>query len=163
MSWGERESSASRLPRSVHRQRRSPMKIRYLASVAVVAAVSSTPVFAQTKTITIDGSSTVFPSLRPSRRSSRQGQGADPRDGRHLRHRRRLQEVLPRRNRHLQRLAPDPQGRDRCLQAGRHRILRAADRLRRADRCRQPQEHLPRHASRLPNSRRSGSPPPRAR
>ena len=37
------------------------MKIRYLASVAVVAAVSSTPVFAQTKTITVDGSSTVFP------------------------------------------------------------------------------------------------------
>ena len=37
------------------------MKIGYLASVAVVAAVSSTPVFAQTKTITVDGSSTVFP------------------------------------------------------------------------------------------------------
>ena len=37
------------------------MKICYLASVAVVAAVSSTPVFAQTRTITVDGSSTVFP------------------------------------------------------------------------------------------------------
>ncbi|QRM34364.1 PstS family phosphate ABC transporter substrate-binding protein [Microvirga sp. VF16] len=37
------------------------MKIRYLASVAVIAAVYTSPVFAQTKTITIDGSSTVFP------------------------------------------------------------------------------------------------------
>ena len=37
------------------------MKTRYLASVAVIAAVYTSPVFAQTKTITIDGSSTVFP------------------------------------------------------------------------------------------------------
>nr|WP_246777193.1 PstS family phosphate ABC transporter substrate-binding protein [Microvirga sp. VF16] len=35
--------------------------MRYLASVAVIAAVYTSPVFAQTKTITIDGSSTVFP------------------------------------------------------------------------------------------------------
>ena len=49
-------------------------------------------------------------------------QGRRARDGRNLGHRRRLQEVLPRRDRHLERLAPDPQGGDRGVQAGRHRV-----------------------------------------
>ena len=39
--------------------------------------------------------------------------------GRHLRHGRRLREVLCRRDRHLRRLAPDRAGRDRRLQEGR--------------------------------------------
>jgi phosphate transport system substrate-binding protein len=37
------------------------VKFKYLAGVAAVAAVYATPAFAQTKTIAIDGSSTVFP------------------------------------------------------------------------------------------------------
>ena len=83
----------------------------------------------------------------PDRRSGRRRipdlqarQGA--RHGRHRRHRRRLQALLPRRDRHLQRLASDPEGRDGGLPRRRHQVHGAAGRVRRADRRGQPAEHL---------------------
>ena len=62
--------------------------------------------------------------------------------GRPLRHRRRFPEVLPQRNRHLERVAADRGGRDRGVQEGRHRLHRAAGRLRRHGGRRESEEHL---------------------
>ena len=76
------------------------------------------------------------------RRVPEADEGPNPRNRRHFRHRRRLQEVLPRRDRHLERLASDPQVRDRRLQEGRHRVHRTAARLRRAHRRGQPEEQV---------------------
>ena len=45
-------------------------------------------------------------------------------------------------------LAPDPEGRDGSLPQGRHQVHRAAGRVRRADRRRQPAEHLGQDADR---------------
>src|SRR5687768_18623864 len=48
---------------------------------------------------------------------------------RHFGHGRRIQEVLPRRNRHLQRVAADPERRDGGMQEARHQIGRDTSEL----------------------------------
>ena len=84
-------------------------------------AACAAPQFAAAQSvIKIDGSSTVFPiaeAVAEEFQISQARQGS--RHGRHRRHRRRLQALLPRRDRHLQRLASDPEGRDgSCRAAG---------------------------------------------
>ena len=113
------------------------------AATIAFAGLSLAPKADAQQVIKIDGSSTVFPiteAVAEEFQISQARQG--PRDGRHLRHGRRLQEVLPRRDRHPGRLAPDPEGGDGSLPRGRHQVHRAADRLRRADGRREPAEHL---------------------
>ena len=97
---------------------------------------------ADAQVIKIDGSSTVFPITEAVAEEFQKSEAASQGHGRHLRHRRRLQEVLPRRDRHLGRLAPDPASRDGGLQAAGIEYYRAADRLRRSDGRGQPAEHL---------------------
>ena len=110
------------------------------------------PKSVKAQVVQIDGSSTVFPDHRSGRRRIPEGQkGQGQSHGRHLRHRRRFQEVLPRRDRHHRCLAPDPQGGDGSLQEARRRVLRAAGRLRRADRGREPEERL----GQVPDRRRA--------
>ena len=87
---------------------------------AALASVLSSAAFAQGVLVKIDGSSHRLPDHRGGGRGVPEGQEErDQGHGRHLRHRRRLQEVLPRRDRHLRRLAPDPQDGDgRLREAG---------------------------------------------
>ena len=123
------------------------MKLWHKLGATVVLsglAAAVTPQFAAAQSvIKIDGSSTVFPIAEAVAEEfqitqARQG----PRHRRHRRHRRRLQALLPRRNRHLERLASDPEGRDGSVPRGGHQVHRAAGRVRRADRRRQSAEHL---------------------
>ena len=93
--------------------------VRHFTAGAIAAALS-TAAFAQGALVKVDGSSTVFPVTEAVAEDFQKAKkGAVTRHGRHLRHRRRLQEVLPRRDRHLQRLAADPEGRDGGVQARR--------------------------------------------
>ena len=64
------------------------------------------------------------------------------RHGRHLRNGWRLQEVLPWRDRLLERVASDPGPRDGGVPQGRRAVHRTACRLRRTDRRDQPEERL---------------------
>ena len=93
--------------------------------------------------VTLDGSSTVFPI---SEAVAEEFQKADERHVRvtvgHLRHRRRLPEVLPRRDRHQRRVAADQRSRDRGLPGRRHQLHRAAHRLRRHRDRRQSEGHV---------------------
>ena len=73
---------------------------------------ASTSMAAVEGTVTVDGSSTVYPDHRGRRRGVPGGPAGRPRDRRRVRHRRRVQEVLRRRDRHQRRLAAD-QGRRR--------------------------------------------------
>ena len=106
-----------------------------------------------TGTIAIDGSSTVAPFTEAAAELFNE-ENPDVQDHRrHVRHRRRLREVLRRRDRHLRRLAGD-QGRrgGPRLREERRQVRRAADRQRR---------HRHRHEQgpgcRLPDDRRSSS------
>ena len=96
------------------------MKAFSLLMAAGVATLDSLPLhIAEAQVIKIDGSSTVFPVTEAvAEEFQNKKRGKVKRDGRHLRHRRRLQEVLPRRDRHAGRLAPDPEGRDGGLPRG---------------------------------------------
>ena len=61
------------------------------AVTAFSAALAATPVLAQTKTIAIDGSSTVFPIAEAiAEEFQKSTKGARARDGRHFRHGRRI-------------------------------------------------------------------------
>ena len=73
----------------------------YAAVAAMLGGVAAAPV-ATAQVVKIDGSSTVFPVTEAVAEDFQKAKkGADQGDRRHLRHRRRLQEVLPRRDRHL--------------------------------------------------------------
>ena len=77
-------------------------------AAAFAAAFGGYSAAAQAQIVKIDGSSTVFPITEAvAEEFQKSKKGADQGDGGHLRHRRRLQEVLPRRDRHLRCLAPD--------------------------------------------------------
>ena len=121
--------------------------VRQFMAGAIAAALSA-GACAQGALVKIDGSTHRVPDHRGRRRGVPEAESErGPRHGRHLRHGRRVQEVLPRRDRHQRRLAADPQGGDGRLRQGRHRVHRAAGRVRRADGRRQPEEHLGRRAS----------------
>ena len=96
-------------------------------------------------------------SAKPSRRNFRKPTRT-PRDRGYLRHRRRLSEILPRRDRHRRRLTADQRHRSRRLRQDRHPVHRAADRLRRHRHRREPQEHLGRqdHGGRAEDAVGSG-------
>ncbi len=64
-------------------------------------------------TVTLDGSSTVFPISEAVAEEFQKAERRRARHRRHLGHRRRLQEVLPRRDRHQRRLAADQATEDR--------------------------------------------------
>ena len=80
-------------------------------------------------------------------RAAHRGEPRRPGHGGRVRHRRRLREVLRRRDRHLRRLAPDQGRRGRRLRGERCRVHRAPGRHRRADRRRppRPRRRLPHH------------------
>ncbi len=83
-----------------------------------------------------------IPHQRSGRRGVPEGESERPGHGRNFGHRRRVPEVLPRRDRYQRRIETDPSRRNRCLSEGRNRVHRAADRLRRPGGRRQSQEHL---------------------
>ena len=91
--------------------------------------------------ITIDGSSTVFP-VTEAVAEEFQKANRDARHRRHLRHRRRIPEVLPRRDRHL----PTRRARSRPARVRRARRPASSSsssrRLRRPGHRREPEEHL---------------------
>jgi hypothetical protein len=93
----------------------------------------------QAATVTLDGSSTVF---LISEAVAEEFQKATPGRARHRRrlgHRRRLQEVLRRRDRHQQRLAPITKKEIELCAAAGISFIETADRLRRPRRRRQPE------------------------
>ena len=123
------------------------MKLWHKLSVTVVLsglAAAVTPQFAAAQAvIKIDGSSTVFPiteAVAEEFQISKRGKvrvtvGIAGTGGG-------FKKLLPRRDRYLQRLASDPQGRDGSVPRGRHQVPRAAGGVRRADGGRQSEEHL---------------------
>ena len=97
-----------------------------------------------TGTVTIDGSSTVYPITQAVAEDFQKANPGVQVPVAVLRHRRRLQEVLRRRDRHQRRVAADQgrrRGRRRGLRGQRHRVRRAPGRHRRPDGRRQPREH----------------------
>ncbi len=95
-------------------------KVGAAAVVAGAAALLAPQAAVAQGAIKMDGSSTVFPIAEAVAEEyqicqARQG----PRDGRHRRHRRWLQEVLPRRDGHVERVASDPKEEmELCRKAG---------------------------------------------
>ena len=81
--------------------------------------------------VTLDGSSTVFPISEAVAEEFQKAEQEHSRDRGYLRHRRRLSEILPRRNRHRRCLAADQRHRGRSLREVRRRVHRVAGRLRR--------------------------------
>ncbi len=80
-----------------------------------------------------------LPDQRSRGRGVPEERAGHPRHGWHLGHRRRLPEVLPRRDRHQRRLSSDQRHRDRRLRQERRRLRRTASRLRRHRHCREPE------------------------
>ena len=99
----------------------------------------------QASEVKLDGSSTVFPITEAVAEEFQKVEPERQGDRRHLRHRRRLQEVLPRRNRHLRCVPPDQADRGGACKKRRHRVHRAADRVRRPRDRGEPEEHVGEH------------------
>ncbi len=97
----------------------------------------------QSQVIVADGSSTVFPITEAVAEEFQTCEQRDTSDRGLVRHRRRIPKVLPRRDRHLERLASD-QGRPRWRRAARpaSTFIELPDRLRRHRRRRESEEHL---------------------
>ena len=79
-------------------------KFKSLPAVLSLALLAGA---AAAQVVKIDGSSTVYPITEAVAEEFQKANKGRQGDRRHLRHRRRLQEVLPRRDRHLRRLPPD--------------------------------------------------------
>jgi hypothetical protein len=120
----------------------SPSNLRSLLGVSAFAFLGAVPLASLAQVVKIDGSSTVYPSHRSRGGRVPEGQQGLEGHGRCVRHRWRLQEVLPRRNRHIQRFAPYQCVGNGRLQGCRCRVFRTAGGLRCADGGDQPQERL---------------------
>ena len=91
---------------------------RWMSAIGIVgvAGAAAGTVCAQ-ELIKIDGSSTVYPITEAVAEEFQKKNGAEG-HGRRLRHGRRLQEVLPRRDRHRRRVAADQGRKERAPKAG---------------------------------------------